>query len=76
MARKVYKVERKIASTGAWYEVMLSPFLTVRGAGKYIDNYKKYYPVEEQDYRVLDHEVDSKIYSRLKCFFDRVPEYR
>jgi hypothetical protein len=75
VAYKVYKVERKIASTGYWYEVMLSPFLRVRDAGDYIDYYKQFYPKEEQDYRVLDHYVDSQTHYRIKRFFDKLPKY-
>jgi len=76
MGYKVYKVERLIASTNCWCEVMLSPFLRVMDAGTYIDKYKKYYPIEDQNYRVLDHYVDGKDYSRLKRFFNRLSEYR
>lgn len=71
---KVFKVERK-TSSGYWYEVMLSPFLLVRDAGKYIDKYKQYYPPEDQSFRVLDHEVDRQTYRRLKSFFSRVSDY-
>lgn len=76
MALKVYKVERKMQGTDHWYEVMLSPFLTVRGAGAYINDYKKYYPPGDQQYRVLDAIVDNNIYKRLKQFFNRVSKYR
>ncbi len=69
---KVYKVER-CTTNDHWYEVMLSPFLTVGAAGRYIDEYEKYYPKEDQKYRVLDQQVNGKDYSRLKRFFNRVP---
>jgi len=76
MAYKIYKVERRKAGTEKWYEVILSPFLTVRGAGRYIDDYKNYYPYEDQYYRVLDDTADAQTYHRLKLFFNRVPEYQ
>jgi hypothetical protein len=76
MAYKVYKVERRMAGTEKWYEVMLSPFLTVRGAGRYINDYKDYYPIEDQYYRVLDDSVDAHTFTRLKLFFTRVSKYR
>lgn len=74
MAYKVYKVERQIASTGSWYETMLSPFLRVMDAGKYISKYKNYYPEEEQKFRVLDQYVTSKDYHRIKRLFGRMSD--
>jgi hypothetical protein len=74
MGRTVYKVERK-TSTGNWYEVMLSPFLRVRDAGKYIDKYSNCYPTGDNDYRVIDATVDSSHFKRLKSFFKHNPQY-
>lgn len=68
---KVYKVERR-TSNGYWYEVMLSPFLRVGDAGKYIDSYGQYYPEEERVYRVLDQVVDRATFSRIKRNAQRV----
>jgi hypothetical protein len=47
-----YKVERMIASTGFWYEVMLSPFSTFKKATDYIKKYRIYYPLMEQNYKI------------------------
>jgi hypothetical protein len=47
-----FKVERMIASTGFWYEVMLSPFQSSDEAWSNIEKYREYYPIEEQTYRV------------------------
>ena len=76
MAYTVYKVERKIASTGYWYEVMLSPFLRVNDAGKYISKYSKCYPENEAVYRVLDHEVSPTEYHCIKRLFARMSNTR
>jgi hypothetical protein len=73
MGYKVYKVQRK-TSNDYWYDVMLSPFLRVGDAGKYIKKYGEGYPDDQRVYRVLDDEVDGKNYSRLKSFFGRVPD--
>jgi hypothetical protein len=35
-----------------WYEVMLSPFKTEEEAWDYIKKYHRYYPVEDQNYRI------------------------
>jgi hypothetical protein len=76
MAYKVYKVERQISSTKYWYEVMLSPFLRVMDAGNHIEKYKQYYPPEDQNFRVLDHYVNSEEYHRIKRFFNRLSNNR
>jgi hypothetical protein len=47
-----FKVERMIASTGFWYEVMLSPFDSWEHAIEYITKYHNYYPVNEQNYKI------------------------
>lgn len=73
MGYKVYKVQRK-TSNDYWYDVMLSPFLRVGDAGRYIAKYGKSYPEEQRVYRVLDDEVDGSVYKRLKSFFSRVPD--
>jgi hypothetical protein len=41
-----------IASTGFWYEVMLSPFNSSDEAWSNIEKYRYCYPIEEQTYRV------------------------
>ena len=48
----MYKVERMIASTGFWYDVMLSPFNTWEEVIAYIEKYRNCYPKEEQNYKV------------------------
>lgn len=68
---KVYKVERR-TTNGYWYEAMLSPFLRVMDAGKYIDSYGQYYPEEDRVYRVLDEVVDASTYRRIKRDSGRV----
>jgi len=51
----MFKVERKSADPrSAWYEVMLSPFKTNEEAEKYIEKYRHYYPVEDQQYRITE----------------------
>lgn len=47
-----YKVERKSEGPQAWYEVMLSPFNTLEEATAYIEKYRVYYPVEDQNYKI------------------------
>lgn len=49
-----FKVERMIASTNFWYEVMLSPFESAAEAMKYIEKYRHFYPREEQMYRITN----------------------
>lgn len=46
------KVERMIASTGFWYEVMLSPFHSWEEVISYIEKYRNFYPSNEQNYKV------------------------
>ncbi len=41
-----------IASTGYWYDVMLSPFNTWEEVIAYIKKYRNCYPKEEQNYKV------------------------
>jgi|LakMenE01Jun11ns_1017448.scaffolds.fasta_scaffold8856919_2 hypothetical protein len=48
----MYKIERMIASTGYWYDVMLSPFNTWEEVIAYIKKYRNCYPKEEQNYKV------------------------
>lgn len=40
----MYKLERKITSSGVWQEVMLSPFKTRDEIKEYYKKYSKYYP--------------------------------
>lgn len=58
---KLYKVERLMAATKVWYEVMLSPFNSLADVHAYIDKYKQYYPVNEQKYKI-SHTDTSEIY--------------
>jgi len=49
----MYKVERKPADARAkWYEVMLSPFKTNEEAVQYIEKYRHYYPIADQQYKI------------------------
>lgn len=50
---KRFKVERRLSS-GKYYEVMLSPFATMKECKEYIEKYKQYYPPEHQIYRVTE----------------------
>lgn len=76
MGYTVYRLERKIASTGYWYETMLSPFLRVNDAGKHIKEYEKYYPKDEAVFRVLDQKVTASEYHTIKRRFDRMSNAR
>jgi len=54
----MYKVERKIVTSGAWQEVMLSPFNTRDEVKAYYTKYSRYYPdPEERIYRVTNLET-------------------
>lgn len=53
----MYKLERKIPTSGAWQEVMLSPFNTRDEVSEYHKKYSKYYPVEDRTYRVTNIET-------------------
>lgn len=53
----MYKLERKIPSTGVWYEVMLSPFKTRDEIKEYYNKYSRYYPTNERIYRVTNLET-------------------
>ena len=52
---KKYKVERKPARIEAvYYEVMLSPFGTLKEAEQYIDKYQCFYPIDERNYKITE----------------------
>lgn len=54
----MYKVERKIATSGVWQEVMLSPFNTRDEVKIYHAKYSRYYPdPEDRVYRVTNLET-------------------
>ena len=54
----MYKLERKIASSGVWYETMLSPFKTREEIKTYHSKYSKFYPDEvDRIYRVTNMET-------------------
>jgi hypothetical protein len=54
--KKQYKVERKPNDPRAtWYEVMLSPFSSLKDVHQYIEKYQQYYPVEERNYRITEY---------------------
>lgn len=50
----MYTVERQGTPQDdkSWYEVMLSPFKTIKECLEYIEKYSQYYPSEYQSYRV------------------------
>jgi hypothetical protein len=52
--KNTYKVERKCDSgeDTSWYEVMLSPFKTFDECTEYIEQYRQYYPLEQQNYKI------------------------
>ena len=52
---KKYKVERKPEHPKAvYYEVMLSPFNTLKEVESYIEKYQNFYPIEERNYRITE----------------------
>jgi hypothetical protein len=54
----MYKLERKIITSGVWSEVMLSPFKTREDVKNYHSKYSKYYPdPEDRIYRVTNLET-------------------
>jgi hypothetical protein len=54
----MYKLERKIYTSGVWQEVMLSPFKTREDVKTYHAKYSKYYPdAEDRIYRVTNLET-------------------
>lgn len=57
VAPKKFKVQRK-TSNGHWYEVMLSPFNSVKECKAYIEKYGQYYPPREKIYRIIEETVD------------------
>lgn len=46
------KVERRTLDPNGWYEVMLSPFSCANEAYNYIEKYRQYYPLDQQNYRL------------------------
>lgn len=53
----MYKLERKITTSGVWQEVMLSPFETRDEVKVYHTKYSKYYSKEDRMYRVTNLET-------------------
>lgn len=53
----MYKLERKISTSGVFQEVMLSPFKTRDEIRDYYKKYSKYYPKEDRMYRVTNLET-------------------
>ena len=49
----MFKIERRSPET-KWYEVMLSPFKSMPEALSYIEQYSKYYPDEDKNYRITN----------------------
>jgi len=49
-----YKVERKTADPNGWYEVMLSPFNTLKDCLSYIEKYRQCYPINQQNYKITE----------------------
>jgi hypothetical protein len=50
--KECIKVERRTSDPNGWYEVMLSPFNSAEEAYSYIEKYRKYYPQDQQNYRL------------------------
>ncbi len=53
----MFKIERRSPET-KWYEVMLSPFKSMSEALNYIEQYSKYYPDEDKNYRITNIKLD------------------
>lgn len=53
MHQEAVKVERRTSDPNGWYEVMLSPFDTAKEAYDYIEKYRHYYPLDQQNYRLF-----------------------
>jgi len=52
MVQLTYKVERRTSDLNGWYEVMLSPFKTFEECVSYIEKYRHYYPLDQQNYKI------------------------
>ena len=52
----MYQVERKTANGNYWYEVMLSPFKTLKEAEEYLNKYSQYYSAKDRVYRITTHD--------------------
>jgi hypothetical protein len=52
MDKLEYKVERRTSELNSWYEVMLSPFKTFEDCSEYIETFRHYYPLDQQNYKV------------------------
>ena len=53
----MFKIERRSPET-QWYEVMLSPFKDFAEVLNYIEQYSKYYPDEDKNYRITCAQLD------------------
>lgn len=54
----MFKLERKISTSGVWQEVLLSPFKTRDDVKEYHKKYSKYYPdAEDRVYKVTNLET-------------------
>jgi len=56
----MFKVERKITTSGVWQEVMLSPFKTREEVKDYYSKYSCYYQKNEKQFRVTNLETGGK----------------
>jgi len=56
----MFKVERKIATSGVWHEVMLSPFQTREEVKEYYSKYSCYYQKNHKQFRVTNLETGGK----------------
>lgn len=56
----MYKLERKVPSSGSWYETMLSPFKTREEAIASYKKYSPYYPKEHRVFRITNLETGGK----------------
>lgn len=54
---KKFKVQRR-TSNGHWYDVMLSPFSSLKECNGYIEKYGQYYPPQQRVYRIIEDSVD------------------
>lgn len=53
----MYKLERKILTTGRWYDVMSCPFKTRENVMEYYNKYSMCYPKNERIYRITNLET-------------------
>lgn len=56
----MYKLERKIASTGVWYDFNSAPFKTRGELIEHFNKYCKFYPEKDRLFRLTNLETGGK----------------